>query len=128
MRCCAPAGSRTPITNTSAASLASATGWHLIQESLSVAHKTGDIGPKDLERVAVDTTVQPKAVAHPTDARLMHRAITKLVGLARRNRAAPGEACRHHGRPLYPRPPVQARPAPTQVPADAAWPDHPRHP
>src|SRR6266446_3540911 len=39
----------------------------LIQESLSVAHKTGAIGPKDLERVAVDTTVQPKAVAHPTD-------------------------------------------------------------
>ena len=58
----------------------------LIQESLSVAHKTGAIGPKDLERVAVDTTVQPKAVAHPTDARLMHRAITKLVGLAKRNR------------------------------------------
>src|SRR5258707_573882 len=58
----------------------------LIQESLSVAHKTGAIGPKDLERVAVDTTVQPKAVAHPTDARLMHRAITKLVGFAKRNR------------------------------------------
>ena len=58
----------------------------LIQESLSVAHKTGAIGPKDLERVAVDTTVQPKAVAHPTDARPMHRAITKLVGLAKRNR------------------------------------------
>ena len=57
----------------------------LIQESLSVAHKTGAIGPKDLERVAVDTTVQPKAVAHPTDARLMHRAITKLVELAKRN-------------------------------------------
>src|ERR1700740_543990 len=58
----------------------------LIQESLSVAHKTGAIGPKDLERVVVDTTVQPKAVAHPTDARLMHRAITKLVGFAKRNR------------------------------------------
>ena len=40
----------------------------LIQESLSVAHQTGAIGPKDLERVAVDTKVQPKAVAHPTDA------------------------------------------------------------
>ncbi|MEY9336111.1 hypothetical protein ABIF16_009417 [Bradyrhizobium elkanii] len=52
----------------------------LIQESLSVAHKTGAIGPNDLERVVVDTTVQPKAVAHPTDARLMHRAIIKLVG------------------------------------------------
>ena len=58
----------------------------LIQESLSVAHKTGAIGPRDLERVVVDTTVQPKAIAHPTDARLLHRAITKLVGLAKRNR------------------------------------------
>jgi len=58
----------------------------LIQESLSVAHKTGAIGAKDLERVVVDTTVQPKAVAHPTDARLMHRAIIKLVGLAKRHR------------------------------------------
>jgi len=57
----------------------------LIQESLSVAHKTGAIETKDLERVVVDTTVQPKAIAHPTDARLMHRAIVKLVALARRN-------------------------------------------
>ena len=56
----------------------------LIQESLSVAHKTGALETKDLQRVAVDTTVQPKAIAHPTDARLMHRAIVKLVALARR--------------------------------------------
>jgi IS5 family transposase len=56
----------------------------LLQESLSVAHKTGAIETKDLERVAVDTTVQPKAIAHPTDARLMHRAIGKLVALAER--------------------------------------------
>jgi IS5 family transposase len=57
----------------------------LIQESLSVAHKTGALASKDLERVVVDTTVQPKAIAHPTDARLMHRAIVKLVDLAKRN-------------------------------------------
>src|SRR5579883_531526 len=57
----------------------------LIQESLSVAHKTGAIETKDLERVVVDTTVQPKAIAHPTDARLMHRALVKLVALAQRN-------------------------------------------
>jgi IS5 family transposase len=57
----------------------------LIQESLSVGHKTGAIETKDLERVAVDTTVQPKAIAHPTDAGLMHRAIEKLVKLARRH-------------------------------------------
>jgi IS5 family transposase len=57
----------------------------LLQESLSVAHKTDALATKDLERVAVDTTVQPKAVAHPTDARLLHRALEKLVDLARRN-------------------------------------------
>jgi transposase, IS5 family len=57
----------------------------LIQESLSVAHKTGAIESKDLERVAVDTTVQPKAIAHPTDARLNHRALIKLVALAKRS-------------------------------------------
>ena len=45
----------------------------LLEESLSVAHKTGALSTKDLERVAVDTTVQPKVIAHPTDARLMHR-------------------------------------------------------
>jgi IS5 family transposase len=35
-----------------------------------VAHRTGAIATKDLERVVVDTTVQEKAIAHPTDARL----------------------------------------------------------
>ena len=55
----------------------------LIQESLAVAHKTGALETKDLQRVVVDTTVQPKAIAHPTDARLMHRALIKLVKLAR---------------------------------------------
>jgi len=55
----------------------------LLQESLSVAHRTGALAVKDLERVAVDTTVQPKAITHPTDARLTHRAIEKLVALAK---------------------------------------------
>lgn len=57
----------------------------LLQESLSVAHKTGALATRDLERVVVDTTVQPKAIAHPTDARLCHRALEKLVALARRH-------------------------------------------
>jgi len=56
----------------------------LIQESLAVAHKTGALATRDLERVVVDTTVQPKAIAHPTDARLCHRALEKLVDLANR--------------------------------------------
>jgi transposase, IS5 family len=49
-----------------------------------VAHRTKAIETKDLERVVVDTTVQEKAIAHPTDARLIHRAIEKLVALAKR--------------------------------------------
>jgi transposase, IS5 family len=57
----------------------------LLQESLSVAHKSGALASRDLERVVVDTTVQPKAIAHPTDARLCHRALEKLVDLAKRN-------------------------------------------
>lgn len=57
----------------------------LLQESLSVAHKAGALATKDLERVAVDTTVQPKAVAFPTDARLMHKAIVVLAREARKH-------------------------------------------
>src|SRR6266436_4207749 len=38
----------------------------LLQESLSLAHRTKAIESKDLERVVVDTTVQEKAIAHPT--------------------------------------------------------------
>ena len=57
----------------------------LVQESLSVAHRTGALATTDLERVVVDTTVQPKAIAHPTDARLCYRALEKLVALAQRN-------------------------------------------
>ena len=49
-----------------------------------MAHRSGAIETKDLERVVVDTTVQEKAIAHPTDARLTHRAIEKLVDLAKR--------------------------------------------
>jgi Transposase domain (DUF772) len=106
----------------------------LIQESLSVAHKTGALATRDLERVVVDTTVQPKAIAHPTDARLCHRALEKLVDLAETQRSAvaaelsPGGQMRcDHGRPLYPCPPVQAGAARTQIPARPAGPGDPRH-
>ena len=56
----------------------------LIQESLAVATRTGAAKPADFSRVIVDTTVQPKAVAFPTDARLMHRARERLVRLAKK--------------------------------------------
>ena len=55
----------------------------LIQESLSVATRTGAAKPSDFSKVIVDTTVQPKNVMFPTDARLMHRARERLVRLAK---------------------------------------------
>ena len=61
----------------------------LLAESLRVAHATGALKTRDLERVTVDTTVQPKAVTHPTDAKLMHKAIVML-----------GKLAREHGVPL----------------------------
>jgi IS5 family transposase len=57
----------------------------LLQESLSVAAKTKAIKPSDLNRVIVDTTVQPKNVMFPTDARLLNRAREILVRLAQRH-------------------------------------------
>src|SRR3954462_7697316 len=54
----------------------------LIQESLSVATRTKAIKPSELSRVIVDTTVQPKNVTFPTDAKLLNRASEKLVRLA----------------------------------------------
>jgi IS5 family transposase len=40
--------------------------------------------PSDLSRVIVDTTVQPKNITFPTDAKLMNRAREKLVKLAKK--------------------------------------------
>jgi IS5 family transposase len=55
----------------------------LIQESLAVATRTGAAQPADFRQVVIDTTVQEKAIAFPTDARLMHRARERLVRLAK---------------------------------------------
>jgi transposase, IS5 family len=56
----------------------------LLQESLAVATKTGAMKPGDLARVIVDTTVQPKNITFPTDAKLLNRAREKLVKLAKK--------------------------------------------
>lgn len=56
----------------------------LLQESLAVAVKSGAMKPADTRQVIVDTTVQPKNVMFPTDAKLIHRARERLVRLAKR--------------------------------------------
>ena len=55
----------------------------LLAESLRVAHASGALRTKDLARVTIDTTVQPKAITFPTDAKLLHAAIKGLNRLAR---------------------------------------------
>ncbi len=60
----------------------------LIQESLASATRTGAAKPSDFSKIIVDTTVQEKAVAFPTDAKLMHRARERLVRLAKKHGVA----------------------------------------
>ena len=57
----------------------------LLAESLRVAHDSGALRTRDLARVTVDTTVQPKNIAFPTDAKLLHAAFRGLNRLARRH-------------------------------------------
>ena len=57
----------------------------LVQESLAAAVKTKAMRIADLRQAVVDTTVQEKAVAFPTDAKLCHRARERLVRLAKRH-------------------------------------------
>ena len=57
----------------------------LVQESLHLATRSGAAKPADFTKMIVDTTVQPKAITFPTDAKLTQRAREKLVGLARKH-------------------------------------------
>ena len=52
----------------------------LVAETIRVAHETGAVNERQLSRVTVDTTVQTKAVAHPTDSHLLLRA-TEWLGV-----------------------------------------------
>jgi len=57
----------------------------LLAETLAAARRGGAVEEKHLRRVTIDTTVQPKAVTHPTDSKLLNRGIEILARLARRH-------------------------------------------
>jgi len=57
----------------------------VLAETVAVAIKTGAVSTRQLERITVDTTVQTKAVAHPTDSHLVLRAIEWLNRVAKRH-------------------------------------------
>jgi IS5 family transposase len=56
----------------------------LLKATIETAVESKVIKPQELERVIVDSTVQEKAIAHPTDSRLLEIARHKLVGAAKR--------------------------------------------
>lgn len=54
----------------------------LLEHSIQAALCAGVMKRQSLSTVVVDTTVQPKAIAHPTDSRLLNRAREQLVAAA----------------------------------------------
>lgn len=55
----------------------------LLAHTINVAVQLNAIKPEELKRVVVDSTVQHKAIAHPTDSRLLETARAKLVQAAK---------------------------------------------
>ncbi|WP_269436670.1 IS5 family transposase [Paracoccus liaowanqingii] len=54
----------------------------LLTKTIEAGRRSGAVEDRSLSRVAVDTTVMEKNIAHPTDARLYETARGKLVALA----------------------------------------------
>jgi hypothetical protein len=57
----------------------------LFDFSLPLALEFKQVTPQQLRKVTVDTTVQEKAIAFPTDARLYTKMLLRLVNLSRRH-------------------------------------------
>ncbi|QRM35291.1 IS5 family transposase (plasmid) [Microvirga sp. VF16] len=56
----------------------------LLAETIQAGLESGAVRPSSLERISVDTTVQPKAITHPTDAKLYLKAVLALVRQAKK--------------------------------------------
>jgi len=57
----------------------------LLQATIDAARKLNHVRDSSFQRVLVDTTVMPKAIAHPTDSRLLERSRQHRVKFAQRN-------------------------------------------
>ena len=60
----------------------------LLMVSINAARTIGMMKASSVDRVIVDTTVMPKAIAHPTDSRLLEKSRQHLVRLATDNNIA----------------------------------------
>ena len=78
--------SRTSARTSAIGASGSATSWsYCWPRAFGWRTRPARYAAKDLKRVTVDTTVQPKAITFPTDAKLLHAAIKGLNRLARRH-------------------------------------------
>ena len=57
----------------------------MLMATINAARQIGMIKASSVDKVIVDTTVMPKAVAHPTDSRLLEKSRQHLVKLAQEN-------------------------------------------
>ena len=55
----------------------------LLTKTIEAGRESGAIAKKSCDAVIVDTTVMEKAIAHPTDSRLLEKARQRLVALAK---------------------------------------------
>jgi IS5 family transposase len=55
----------------------------LLKETIQTAIRMKAVKPQEFQNLNVDTTVQEKAISHPTDAKLYNRMRSKLVTLAK---------------------------------------------
>ncbi len=55
----------------------------LLTETIALAVREKHLPKSDLERITVDTTVQEKNITHPTDSKLLYKAIVKLAEAAK---------------------------------------------
>jgi IS5 family transposase len=56
----------------------------MLKETVALAVREKHLPVKDLKQVNVDTSVQEKNITYPTDSKLLHKALVKLVGAAKR--------------------------------------------
>ena len=106
----------------------------LIQESLAVAHQDRSdrhqgsrAGRGRYDRPAEGDRASDRCPADPPGDREAGRVLPSARRRAAPELSAARQAGGDHGRALYPRPPVQARPPGTEVPAHPARPADPRH-
>lgn len=55
----------------------------ILKLSIQVALKTKTVTEKEIEQTICDTTVMPKAIAYPVDAKLIHKCILRIVKAAK---------------------------------------------